>query len=224
MNCIEVKNVTKTFNRHAVLDDVSLTVPSGQIIGLVGINGSGKTMLMRCICGFVIPEKGEIFVNGEKVGGKRDFAKDTGIIIEMPGFLPVFSGMTNLAALASYSGKKSREELGKLMEKVGLDPNDKRPVRKYSMGMRQRLGIAQAIMDNPSLLILDEPFNGLDKNGMAEMRKLLMSLRAEGKTMVLASHHFQDIRSLCDRVYEMDGGRITGQYEADEWNKEEENQ
>ena len=221
MNCVEVKNVTKTFDRRAVLDDVSLTVSSGEIIGLVGTNGSGKTMLMRCICGFVIPEKGEIFVNGEKVGGKKDFAKDTGIIIEMPGFLPVFSGMTNLSVLASYSGKKSREELSVLLEKVGLDPKDNRPVRKYSMGMRQRLGIAQAIMDNPSLLVLDEPFNGLDKNGVAEMRKLLMNLREEGKTMILASHHSQDIRSLCDRVYEMDGGRITGQYEADEWNKEE---
>ncbi len=224
MNCIEVKHVTKTFDRRAVLDDVSLTVSSGEIIGLVGTNGSGKTMLMRCICGFVIPEKGEIFVNGEKVGRKKDFAKDTGIIIEMPGFLPVFSGMTNLSVLASYSGKKSREELSLLLEKVGLDPKDKRPVRKYSMGMRQRLGIAQAIMDNPSLLILDEPFSGLDKNGVADMQQLLIDLRAEGKTMILASHHFQDIRKLCDRVYEMDAGRITGQYEAGEWNKEEEDQ
>lgn len=215
------KFCTKTFDRRAVLDDVSLTVFSGEIIGLVGTNGSGKTMLMRCICGFVIPEKGEIFVNGERVGGKKDFAKDTGIIIEMPGFLPVFSGMTNLSVLASYSGKKSREELGVLMERVGLDPKDKRPVRKYSTGMRQRLGIAQAIMDNPSLLIPDEPFSGLDKNGVADMQQLLIDLREEGKTMILASHHSQDIRSLCDRVYEMDGGRITGQYEAGEWNKEE---
>lgn len=215
------KFCTKTFDRRAVLDDVSLTVFSGEIIGLVGTNGSGKTMLMRCICGFVIPEKGEIFVNGERVGGKKDFAKDTGVIIEMPGFLPVFSGMTNLSVLASYSGKKSREELGVLMERVGLDPKDKRPVRKYSTGMRQRLGIAQAIMDNPSLLIPDEPFSGLDKNGVADMQQLLIDLREEGKTMILASHHSQDIRSLCDRVYEMDGGRITGQYEAGEWNKEE---
>lgn len=215
------KFCTKTFDRRAVLDDVSLTVFSGEIIGLVGTNGSGKTMLMRCICGFVIPEKSEIFVNGERVGGKKDFAKDTGIIIEMPGFLPVFSGMTNLSVLASYSGKKSREELGVLMERVGLDPKDKRPVRKYSTGMRQRLGIAQAIMDNPSLLIPDEPFSGLDKNGVADMQQLLIDLREEGKTMILASHHSQDIRSLCDRVYEMDGGRITGQYEAGEWNKEE---
>lgn len=222
MNSIEIKNLTKTFGKHKVLDNVSLTVPQKQIIGLVGINGSGKTMLMRCICGFVIPEKGEIVVNGTTIGEKNNFAKDIGIIIEMPGFLPVYSGITNLSILASYSGKKSKEELALLMKKVGLDPEDKRPVRKYSMGMRQRLGIAQAIMDNPSLLVLDEPFNGLDKKGVEEIRKLLINLRAEGKTMILTSHHSEDIRSLCDCVYEMDGGQIVSKYEADEWDKKEE--
>lgn len=221
MNSIMINNITKTFGKHTVLDNVSLAVSQKQIIGLVGVNGSGKTMLLRCICGFVIPEKGEIFINGAKIGEKTDFAKDIGIIIEMPGFLPVYSGITNLSILASYSGGKSKEELSVLMRKVGLDPEDKRPVRKYSMGMRQRLGIAQAIMDNPSLLILDEPFNGLDRKGVDEIRKLLINLRSEGKSMVLTSHHSQDIRSMCDYVYEMDGGRIVGKYEAEEWDKKE---
>ena len=137
--------------------------------------------------------------------------KITGIVIEAPGFLPVYSGLTNLAILMAYCTKKKECDLGAIMRSVGLEPNDRRPLRKYSMGMRQRLGIAQAIMDAPDILILDEPFNSLDKDGVKEIAALLLSLKHQGKTMILASHHSDDIDLLCDEVYEMESGKISKQ-------------
>ena len=211
MNHIEVRAVTKTFDRHTVLDNVSLSVAKGRCIGLVGANGSGKTMLMRCICGFVLPDKGEVYVDGKQIGKDVDFSPCTGIVIEAPGFLPVYSGLTNLAILMAYCTKKKECDLGAIMRSVGLEPNDRRPLRKYSMGMRQRLGIAQAIMDAPDILILDEPFNSLDKDGVKEIAALLLSLKHQGKTMILAGHHSDDIDLLCDEVYEMESGKISKQ-------------
>ncbi len=207
MDCekgVRVEHVDKAFGREQVLSDVNLTILPGQICGIVGRNGSGKTVLMKCICGFLQPDKGTIRVNGRLVGRECDFPERIGVIIETPGFLPHVSGFRNLRILAELKGQIGKREIQETMAKVGLSPGLKKPVAKYSLGMRQRLGIAQAIMENPDVLILDEPFNGLDKEGAAAMRRLMKELKAQGKAILLASHNAQDIEELCDVVHEME--------------------
>ena len=206
---IRVEGVYKRFGTDTVLKDVSRSFERGRIHGIVGNNGSGKTVLMKCICGFLIPDGGSITVNGERVGVDVDFPRDMGLIIETPGFLPNMTGVKNLEILASLNKKIGLEEIAAAIRRVGLDPLMKKPVGKYSLGMRQRLGIAQAIMENPSLLILDEPLNGLDKHGVREMRQLIKGLKEQGKTILLASHNQGDIDELCDTVCEMDAGVMT---------------
>lgn len=206
---ISVRNVCKDFGQVRVLKSVSRDFEAGKIHGIVGNNGSGKTVLMKCICGFLLPTEGMVLVNGKRVGKNVDFPSDLGIIIETPGFLPNITGVKNLEILASLNKKIGLADIADSIRRVGLDPQSKTPVGKYSLGMRQRLGIAQAIMENPSLLILDEPMNGLDKHGVAEMRKLIKGLKNEGKTILLASHNQGDIDELCDTVCEMDAGIMT---------------
>jgi len=203
---IDVRNVVKKFKDTVVLKDVSISVESGKICGLIGKNGSGKTVLMKVICGFITPDAGEIFVAGSHIGKDCDFPENVGVIIENPGFAQYISGEKNLCNLASIRKKISGEKVREVMEQVGLDPNDKKWVSKYSLGMRQRLGIAQAIMEDQHILILDEPMNGLDKQGVREMRELFISLKNQGKTILLASHSKEDIDILCDEVYEMEQG------------------
>lgn len=209
MNIISVKNLSKDFGQERVLKSVTRDFEKGKIHGIVGNNGSGKTVLMKCICGFLIPDSGSITVNGERVGVDVDFPRDMGLIIETPGFLPNMTGVKNLEILASLNKKIGLEGIAAAIRRVGLDPLMKKPVGKYSLGMRQRLGIAQAIMENPSLLILDEPLNGLDKHGVMEMRQLIKGLKEQGKTILLASHNQGDIDELCDTVCEMDAGVMT---------------
>lgn len=204
--CVEIEGVTKRFGEDLVLKEVNLVMESGKVYGIVGNNGSGKTVLMKCICGFLPPSSGRIRVFGKRIGVDRDFPEFLGVIIETPGFLTNQTGIRNLKILADLNRKIGETEIRQVLKRVGLNPDMKKPVGKYSLGMRQRLGIAQAIMEDPKLLILDEPFNGLDKNGVAEIRSLLLELKKEGKTILLASHNEDDIRILCDRVYEMDGG------------------
>ena len=192
-----------------MLRSVTREFESGLIHGIVGNNGSGKTVLMKCICGFLVPTEGKITVNGQIVGKDVDFPGNMGLIIETPGFLPNVSGVKNLEILASLNKKIGLSEIAEAIRTVGLDPKLNKPVGKYSLGMRQRLGIAQAIMEDPKLLILDEPLNGLDKHGVAEMRTLIKSLKAKGKTILLASHNQADIDELCDTVCEMDAGVMT---------------
>jgi len=206
---ISVQNVTKRFGEETVLAEVSHDFEEGKIHGIVGNNGSGKTVLMKCICGFLLPTKGKIFVNCKQVGKDCDFPDDIGIIIETPGFLPNLSGMKNLQILASLKRRIGADTIRDTIRRVGLDPDMRKPVGKYSLGMRQRLGIAQAIMENPSILILDEPLNGLDKSGVTDMRNLIKGLRGQGKTIILASHNQGDINELCDTVCEMDAGIMT---------------
>lgn len=203
-NGIIVEHVYKSFGKEDVLVDVNLTISPGSIVGVVGNNGCGKTVLMKCICGFMKPDRGIIHVGGKRVGKDCDFPDSLGIIIETPGFIPDMSGYRNLRTLASLKGLIGKKEIKAVLEKVGLAPNMHKAVTKYSLGMRQRLGIAQAIMEDPAVLILDEPFNGLDKTGVAEMRELLISLKQSGKAILLASHNAEDIRKLCDVVYEME--------------------
>lgn len=206
---VSVQNVSRDFGQERVLHNVSRDFEAGKIHGIVGNNGSGKTVLMKCICGFLIPTEGRIIVNGKHIGVDVDFPQDLGLIIETPGFLPNLSGLKNLEILASLNRKIGLSEVAGAIRRVGLDPLMNKPVSKYSLGMRQRLGIAQAIMENPILLILDEPLNGLDKHGVKEMRSLIRSLRDEGKTILLASHNQGDIDELCDTVCEMDAGIMT---------------
>lgn len=201
---IVVEHVSKAFGKEQVLKDVNLTIPPGQICGIVGNNGSGKTVLMKCICGFLHPDSGRIFVNEKQVGKDCDFPDSLGVIIETPGFIPNLSGYQNLKILAALKARIGKNEITETLKRVGLSPAMKKPVAKYSLGMRQRLGIAQAIMENPNVLILDEPFNGLDKAGVAQMRELLKELKTQGKAVLLASHNAQDIEELCDAVHEME--------------------
>lgn len=209
MTVIEIENVTKRFKDKLVINQVSLELESAQIHGLIGRNGSGKTVLMKMIVGFIKPDSGIIRVFGDTIGKDTDFAKNIGTIIETPGFLPFESGFSNLKYLASIRGKISDNEIKQAISSVGLNPNDKKHVGKYSLGMRQRLGLAQAIMENPDLLILDEPMNGLDKDGVKDMRQYLLDLKAQGKTILIASHSAEDIDVLCDTVHEMDKGKIS---------------
>ena len=204
--CIEVQNVVKRFRDQVVLKNVSISFEKGQIHGIVGRNGSGKTVLFKCICGLMHPEEGVILVNGKRVGRDVDMTEDIGAIIEAPGFLPNYSGYKNLRFLANIRRKIGKEEILNVLKTVGLDPESRKHVGKYSLGMRQRLGIAQAIMEDPEILILDEPMNGLDNAGVQDIRALLLELKAQGKTILLASHNHEDIAALCDTVHEMDGG------------------
>ena len=203
---IEVSHVSKSFKDHKVLKDVSLTCKSGRIYGIVGHNGSGKTVLFKSICGFLSCDEGTISVNGKVMGKDKDMLNEAGIIIEEPGFLRTWSGYHNLEFLYTLRNEKNKKHLYSVLEEVGLDPRLKRPVGKYSLGMRQRLAIAQAIMEDPGILILDEPMNGLDKNGVKEIRELLLKMKEENKLIILASHNREDIDVLCDEVYEMEGG------------------
>lgn len=208
MPYIEIQHVTKKFKEDTVLYDINISMERGKVYGFAGNNGSGKTVLMKCICGFLPVTEGSIRVNGKVIGKEVDFPESLGVIIETPGFLTNLTGLRNLEILAGLRGIIARKDIENAIRKAGLDPALKKSVSKYSLGMRQRLGIAQAIMEDPEFLILDEPFNGLDKHGVADIRSLLLDLKKQGKTIILASHNSEDIRILCDKVYEMDGGRM----------------
>ena len=206
---VSVQRITKRFGSDTVLKDVSMELEQGKIHGIIGRNGSGKTVLMKCICGFLRPTEGTAQVFGKTIGKDCDFAPNTGMLIETPGFLPHETGMNNLLWLAKLGKRASKDRVKALIEMVGLDSSLRKTVSQYSLGMRQRLGIAQALLDDPALLILDEPMNGLDKNGVRSIRELLLSLKSQGKTIILASHFAQDIDELCDTVCEMDQGVLT---------------
>lgn len=206
---VEVKGLSKSFGKNRVLDNVSFSFEEKQIHGIIGRNGSGKTMLFKCILGMMPFSEGEILVRSRRVGKDVDVPDDVGMIIEGPGFLPNYSGYSNLRLLSRVKKVIGRDEIVRAIESVGLNPASRKRVGKYSMGMRQRLCIAQAIMENPSMLILDEPMNGLDNRGVSEIRELLLNLKSKGKTIFIASHNQEDIRQLCDTVCEMDCGKLT---------------
>ncbi len=205
---ITVKDVSLKIKKDMILKDITAEFTDGKIHGIIGRNGSGKTMLMKCICGFIKPTEGEITVAGKRIGTDCDFPESIGVIIETPEFIPYYSGFKNLKLLADIRHKITDDDIRRSMELVGLDPKLKKSVKKYSLGMRQRLGLAQAVMENPDLLILDEPMNGLDKDGVGDMRKYLLNLKEQGKTILIASHSAEDIDVLCDTVVEMDKGQM----------------
>lgn len=206
---IRVNNLSLTINKTEILKKINIEFESGKIHGLIGRNGSGKTMLMKCICGFIKPTEGEIIVDQKRIGKDCDFPENVGIIIETPGFIPYYSGYKNLKLLADLKKKINNEQVKSTMRQVGLDPELKLHIKKYSLGMRQRLGLAQAIMEDPKILILDEPMNGLDKDGVIDMRNYLLDLKSKEKTIIIASHSAEDIAVLCNTVHEMDKGILS---------------
>lgn len=203
---IEIKNVTKKFKNVVALDDISMSLERGKIHGLIGRNGSGKTVLLKCICSFLQPTEGTILINGKKVG--VCYPENIGLILEEPGFIDSMSGFKNLKLLASVRNKIDDQQIREVLKLVGLDPLDKKKVKNYSLGMRHRLGIAQAIMEKPEILLLDEPMNGLDIAGVQSMRELFLKLRDEGTTIVMTSHYKEDIEKLCDHTWTMDQGKL----------------
>lgn len=204
-NIIDIKNVSKTINNIKILNNITVSFKSGHIYGLIGRNGSGKTMLFKSICGLINITSGEIRVFNKLIAN-GNFPDDTGIIIENPGFLPQYSGYKNLEILASIRNKINSSDIKNIIKIVGLNPDDKLPVKKYSLGMKQRLGIAQALMESPKLLILDEPMNALDEDGVNDIRKILLNLKKQGVTILIASHNKEDIETLCDSIYTIDNG------------------
>lgn len=205
---ISIENLNKQFKNQLVLNNINVKFSNGHIYGIIGRNGSGKTVLLKCICGLTRLTSGRIILDGKVVGKDMEIPDNIGAIIETPGFIKSFSGYDNLKYLASVRKMIGKEEIVSAMEKAGLDPAMKKHVGKYSLGMRQRLGIAQAIMEKPDILILDEPTNGLDKKGVEEFRNLILAFKQEGKTIILASHNAEDVRLLCDNVSELDGGKL----------------
>lgn len=204
---VKVENVTKYFKQEKVLDDVNMNLETGHIYGIVGKNGAGKTVLFKIIAGFIKPSSGKVTVAGKIIGVDRDFPDSLGLIIETPGFLSQYNAYQNLLYLANINNKISKEDIKESIRMVGLDPDSNKKVGKFSLGMRQRLGIAQAIMENPNLIILDEPMNGLDKKGIEDVKELLLKLKGDGKTILMASHYAEDME-ICDEVFQMEEGKL----------------
>lgn len=208
---LTLKNVTKIIRKNTVADDVSLTMESGMVYGLCGYNGCGKTMLMRLIAGLIIPNSGEILFDGKVLGKDMDFYESMGILIENPAFLGHLSGFDNLKLLASIKGNTGDEQIIKTIEKVGLNPQDKKKYRKYSLGMKQRLGIAAAIMENPQLVILDEPTNALDADGVEKAKQIVIQEKERGALVILTCHDKEILEAMCDVIYDIERGRIKGE-------------
>lgn len=201
-------DVSKKFKNEQVISSCSVEFEGGTIYGIIGRNGSGKSVLLKMICGLYKPDSGKIEVLGDVVSERDAFAKETGALIEAPGFLSSYSGFQNLKFLAQIQNKISDDKIKKVMELVGLDWKSRKVVGKYSMGMKQRLGIAQAIMEEPRILLLDEPTNSLDQSGTAEIRQILRQLRNEGRLIIITSHIQEDIDYLCDKIYRLQDGKL----------------
>ncbi|MCR4731450.1 MAG: ATP-binding cassette domain-containing protein [Saccharofermentans sp.] len=213
METIKIENASKKIKDTVIYENIDMVCESGSIVGLIGKNGAGKTMLLKSICGLTDYTGGEISVLGKKIGKDVEIPDSIGVIIEVPGFLPNLSGYKNLKYLADIKGKIGKDRIFEVIRQVGLDPESKKHVGKYSLGMRQRLGIAQALMEDPEILLLDEPMNGLDNKGVADVKEILKDLRKKNKTIILASHHMEDIDELCDKVVVMDSGKIIDRYD-----------
>lgn len=196
-----LNNVNKKYKNEDVIREVSMDFNEGEITGIIGRNGSGKTVILKMICGLLKPDSGTVIIDGKAMNSKEGNIGNVGAVIENPGFIPYKSGFKNLKYLAYIQKKIGKAEIKAAMNMVGLNPDSPKHVGKYSLGMKQRLAIAQAIMEDPQLLILDEPMNGLDQNGVADIRLLLNKLKQQGKTIIITSHQEADIELLCDKVY-----------------------
>ena len=205
---IEIKNVWKKIGKTEVLKDINLEFNGGKIYGLKGKNGSGKTMLMRAICGLITVTKGEIIVNGKRLGKDISFPNSIGVLIENPSFIDNFSGYRNLKALADINHIIGEEEIKNVIKLVWLDPNNKKKFKTYSLGMKQRLGIAAAIMEKPDIILLDEPINALDEKGVKEIREILLSLRSQERIIIVACHDKEELEILSDEIVEIYEGNV----------------
>lgn len=205
---LEIKNVTKIINKNTILDHINLTMDRGKIYGLRGKNGSGKTMLLRAICGLIRLNEGEVIIDGKPLGKQQEFPPSVGALIENPGFIENYSGYRNLMDLAEIQKQIGPDEITNALKIVGLDPQDKKKVKAYSLGMRQKLGIAAAIMEHPDLVILDEPTNALDEESVKKLHQILLKEKERNALVIVASHDIEELNSLCDEVVFVDGGRI----------------
>lgn len=210
---VRLEDYCKSFKSAEVLKNINLTLESGKVIGLKGKNGSGKTMLMRAISGLILPTSGKVYINDKELGRQISFPPSIGILIENPSFISNYTGFKNLKILASIQNRISDDEIRDAIRKVGLDPDDKRTFKKYSLGMKQRLGIAEAIMERPDIVILDEPINALDEAGAGLIKGLLDELKANGSLIIIACHDTEELNYLSDEIYEIYDGEITGHIE-----------
>lgn len=206
---IVVEDYTKVIKRSKILDHISAKMVSGNIYGFQGVNGSGKTMLMRAIAGLILPTEGAVTVDGKKIGKEISFPESMGILLENPAFLPGYTAFDNLKLLGAIKNKVTETEIKEALILVGLNPEDKRKYRKFSLGMKQRLGIAAAIFENPELIILDEPFNALDEAGCNQMTELLMKLKAKGKLIILSCHNKEELEALSDKIFHIENGKLS---------------
>ena len=210
---VRLEDYCKSFKSAEVLKNINLTLESGKVIGLKGKNGSGKTMLMRAISGLILPTSGKVYINDKELGRQISFPPSIGILIENPSFISNYTGFKNLKILASIQNRISDDEIRDAIRKVGLDPDDKRTFKKYSLGMKQRLGIAAAIMERPDIVILDEPINALDEAGAGLIKGLLDELKANGSLIIIACHDTEELNYLSDEIYEIYDGEITAHIE-----------
>ncbi len=205
---ISLNQVSKSFSGRRVLSDISLNIEKGSTVGIVGSNGSGKSVLFNIICGFLVPDSGQVRVRGQVLGKGRDFPENVGVLINSPGFIGLNTGLQNLRYLAGIRGVAGEKEIRLAMQKTGLDPEDKTKVEHYSLGMKQKLGIAQAIMENQDILILDEPFNALDYKTYNDTKEIIRVLQAEGRTILMTSHNYDDLETLCTHLYALEDGEL----------------
>lgn len=210
---IQLTNISKTFGKQTVLQPLTMGFEEGMIHGIIGRNGSGKTVLMKMILGILQPTTGTVIVGDKRIGKDVDFPESAGAIIETIEFIPYMSAYQNLGDIAAMHGNLSKTQIKEVLEMVGLGNVGRKHVSKFSMGMRQRLAIAQAVMESPKILILDEPMNGMDEKGVEEMRRLILARKAAGTTIILSSHNIEDIRILCDQVYRIDAGVVMREVE-----------
>jgi ABC-2 type transport system ATP-binding protein len=205
---IELQNISKQFSGHEVLKDIQLNIAQGQTVGIVGGNGSGKSVLFKLICGFEVPTRGQVKIRQQVLGEQIDFPEGVGVFINEPGYIEIFSGFKNLQFLAAINNRITNQQIEEAMQLVGLNPKNKTKVKDYSLGMKQKLGIAQAIMENQDILILDEPFNALDYKIYQDVKEIIKNLKQQQKTILLTSHHFADIEELCDEIYVIEDGNL----------------
>lgn len=208
---LEIKDYTKKIKDKLILDNINLKLETGKVYGFYGRNGSGKTMLFRAIATLIYPSSGDILIDNKSII-KDDFdLSDIGLLLEDPGFYSHLNGFDNLSLLYEINNKKDPNHIRKILKKIGLDNYEKEKYKEYSLGMKQKLRIAQAIMENQKIIILDEPTNGLDETSMENIRNIIISLKDEGKLVLLASHNKDDLKYLCDTIYKIDNGKIIGE-------------
>ncbi|MDD3239724.1 MAG: ATP-binding cassette domain-containing protein [Lachnospira sp.] len=210
---LEITNLNKEIGKTMILQNINMQMEQGEIYGLMGINGSGKTMIMRCMCGLVRPTNGSVKINGKELGKDIDFPQSLGALIENPGFIEHYSAIDNMKALASIRKKAGELEIKELLQRVGLDDKDKKKVKKYSLGMRQKLGIAMALLEDPDMIILDEPFNALDEKSVEIVKQIILDAKKRNKLIIISCHNKDDLNQLSDEIYKIENGHIIDHYE-----------